>query len=213
MLKKWTLYLKNEAVKKIFIIFIILLLGIAFITPYFFNYIQHRNGVQITDRLLDLLPTYDLSILIFIIIWFEILFVLVNGFMNPRILIRFITAYTLTTLSRFLCIIITNLDPPIGIVELKDPFLSTFFTHSSSIIIDKDLFFSGHTSTGILIYLCLINKNQKKILFILNLILMFSLLIQHIHYTIDIVGGIMVAYLIYFTINRFYLNKILKDLP
>jgi hypothetical protein len=56
--------------------------------------------------------------------------------------------------------------------------------------ITKDLFFSGHTATMVFVCVFLKRNIEKKIALILSVLLVILLLIQHIHYTIDVIGAI-----------------------
>ncbi|HEX3386290.1 MAG TPA: phosphatase PAP2-related protein, partial [Mucilaginibacter sp.] len=58
----------------------------------------------------------------------------------------------------------------------------------------KDLFFSGHTSTMVLIYLCLQKRTDKLIALIAAFAVACLLLVQHIHYTIDVLAAPVVVY-------------------
>jgi hypothetical protein len=83
------------------------------------------------------------------------------------------------------------LDPPVGMVNLVDPLSSVF---SGNAVITKDLFFSGHTTTMVLIFLCLEKRTDKRIALIAAFAVACLLLVQHIHYTIDVLAAPVVVY-------------------
>ena len=65
----WKIARKNIHFKRKALFSLALLLVIAFTGPFFFNYIENRNGIQLHDPVLNILPAYDLSIPIFTILW------------------------------------------------------------------------------------------------------------------------------------------------
>jgi hypothetical protein len=92
---------------------------------------------------------------------------------------------------RFVTLSVVALDPPPGLVPLVDPLSSAFLAGAA---ITKDLFFSGHTSTMVLIFLCLEKRTDKIIALIAAFAVACLLLVQHIHYTIDVLAAPMVVY-------------------
>ncbi len=174
---------------------IFLFLMILFL-PVFFAAIELRNGPVLNDRILQILPPRDFSIFTFIIIWSMIAFLIVRSIQNPTMFLTVLISITLLFLARMLTITFVPLNPPSGLIPLKDP-LSSFFYGHSDLFITKDLFFSGHTSTQFLIFLCFENKRDKLIALASTCIVGLLVLIQHVHYTIDVMGAIFLTYLIY----------------
>jgi membrane-associated phospholipid phosphatase len=83
------------------------------------------------------------------------------------------------------------LDPPPEMISLKDPFVELFGTGNT---LDRDLFFSGHTSTMFMLFLLAYKPIYKK-LFLTGIILVgASVILQHAHYTIDVLVAPFVAY-------------------
>jgi membrane-associated phospholipid phosphatase len=91
-----------------------------------------------------------------------------------------------------LTISLVPLDPPAGLIGLADP-LSNFFYGPK--FITRDLFFSGHTSTVFLLYLCLPGKADKKLALAATLSVAILLLVQHVHYTLDVLGGFLFGWI------------------
>jgi membrane-associated phospholipid phosphatase len=61
----------------------------------------------------------------------------------------------------------------------------------------KDLFFSGHTSTLFIVSLAE-KRRGLRIIFILSTILIGLLLVwQRVHYTIDVIGALLVTFAVY----------------
>jgi len=87
------------------------------------------------------------------------------------------------------------LEPPIGIIPLRDPFVEGAFYDNKVLV--KDLFFSGHTSNMVLLTLFMDIKWIKIILVFASAAVAYLLLVQHVHYAIDIIAAPFFAYLAY----------------
>jgi membrane-associated phospholipid phosphatase len=68
--------------------------------------------------------------------------------------------------------------------------------------VTKDLFFSGHTSTVFLLFLCLPGKIDKKLALIVTMIVGSLLLVQHVHYTLDVLGALLFAWIAFWTARK-----------
>ncbi len=174
----------------------ILLLIILMSFPYFFSFIEKRDGIQFNDRLLRIIPPIDVSGLTFILIWSMNLFICFRSAQNPDMFLVMLSSIVILCISRMITITLIPLNPPIGLIPLKDP-ISSLFYGGSEVFITKDLFYSGHTSTQFLIFLCLKKRNDKIIAFIATIIVGMLVLIQHVHYTIDVLAAFVFTYVVY----------------
>lgn len=162
--------------------------------PLFFQAIELRHGVVLHDIVLQVLPPRDVSLLLFIIIWAITLFSVFRAAQTPAMFVTFLWAYIFLSLFRTLTITLIPLDPPAGLIILKDP-LSNFFYGEK--FVTKDLFFSGHTSTVFLLYLTIPGKKDKKLALLATICVGFLLLVHHVHYTLDVLGGFVFAWISY----------------
>lgn len=105
------------------------------------------------------------------------------------------------TIIRLLCISIFALDPPPGLIGLKDPLTSLTYG-GTDVFITKDLFFSGHTSNLFLIYLCLQKKRDKQFALLATFIVGILVLVQHVHYTIDVIAAIIFTWCLFTLAKR-----------
>nr|WP_082855759.1 phosphatase PAP2-related protein [Mucilaginibacter sp. L294] len=176
--------------------------------PIFFSYIQNRQGVVLNDWILSHLPAYDVSIIIFTIIWGMATLIFVRALYNPVIYINYVWTLIFINIARMLTITFIALDPPRGLIHLTDPLTGVFYGHN---VITRDLFFSGHTSTLVLIFLCLEKRNDKILGFISIIIVMVLLLVQHIHYTIDVVAAPVIVYMIFLMVRKLLKLDTLKN--
>lgn len=165
--------------------------------PIYFPFIQSRQGYLLNDVVLEQLPKTDVSLPVFLLIWGAGLLILVRSIAHPALMVRFLWAYAIVTIFRALTIYFIPLEPPVGWVSLQDP-LTNFF-YGKAEYVTKDLFFSGHTSTVVLIYFVLERRLDKLLTLLASIAVGVLLAVQHIHYTIDIVAapiGTYVAYLL-----------------
>jgi hypothetical protein len=183
---------------------VILIPVFLFTLPYFFNYIEKRNGVVLNDWLLAQIPPHNVSIIIFSIIWGMILLILYRSLREPSILITYCFTLAFVTVARVTCISLVPLSPPIGFIPLTDPLSGVFYGEAN---ITHDLFFSGHTATLMTIFLCLKGKTDRLIGLLAVVAIGILLVVQHIHYTIDILAAPVIVYMIYSLTNRFFFKK------
>jgi len=169
----------------------VIIFAIIFSLQFFFAHIQARKGIVLNDWLLARIPPHDVSVLIFALIWGMALLIIIRTIKNPNIYITYCWTLIFVYLVRFVTLSLVALDPPVGLVTLVDPLSSVF---SGNAVITKDLFFSGHTTTMVLIFLCLEKRTDKLIALIAALAVACLLLVQHIHYTIDVLAAPVVVY-------------------
>ncbi|HTQ63217.1 MAG TPA: phosphatase PAP2-related protein [Puia sp.] len=200
--QKWQIAWQSSVFRKKFIAGFSLLIIILSLFPLFFQFIEKRNGILLNDIVLMQLPAHDVSISIFIIIWATSLLIIIRGIQYPDLFLEFLWAYVFLCFLRILSISLLPLNPPHDLLPLIDPISNSFYGRE---FITKDLFFSGHTATVFLIAYCLKKKADKIFALIASALVGILLLIQHVHYTIDVVAAPLFAYLVYF-----FSEKIIK---
>jgi membrane-associated phospholipid phosphatase len=174
--------------------------------PFFFQRIEQRQGLVMNDPLLRILPAHNISIPLFIIIWGLSSLMAIRAVQTPRVFLVFAWSWIVLSIFRMLTITLVPLEPPVGLIGLVDP-LSNFFYGDK--FITRDLFFSGHTSTIFLLYFCLPGKTERKLALLATFCVGFLLLVQHVHYTLDVLGGFLFGWLSYWIATR----KIVRDTP
>jgi len=154
----------------------------------FFQWIQKRDGIQWNDPILNALPALNVSYPIFGIIYLSVIYLLYRLLQDPKRFVWFAWAFNLETLFRFICIYLVALDPPARLVDLHDP-LAEMFIYGENMAITKDLFFSGHTATMVFVCYFLPTTKERRIAIGLSLLLVSLLLVQHVHYSLDVVAA------------------------
>jgi hypothetical protein len=206
----WKATWKTRHKKQQIVIGTLLMLAVVIVMPHFFNAIQKRNGKLLDDWLLAIIPPRNVSIAIFAIIWAMIVLAIARAMKDPSMYITYCWTYVFVTIARLTCISFVPLDPPTGLIQLTDPITGIFYGNS---VITKDLFFSGHTATLTLICLCLKKRNDQIVATVATVAVAFLLLVQHIHYTIDILAA-PVFVNVFYRATRYFLfrnNKVNHD--
>lgn len=182
----------------------VIIFTIIFSLQFFFAHIEKREGAVLNDWLLERIHPHNVSVLIFALIWGMGLLILIRAINNPAIYITYCWTLIFVYLVRFVTLSLVALDPPPGMIPLVDP-LSSFFYGNA--VITKDLFFSGHTATMVQIYLCLNKRTDKMVALIAAVAVACLLLVQHIHYTVDVLAAPMVVYPCYL-LTRYLFFKV-----
>lgn len=166
----------------------------------FFQAIEVRDGIDVNDILLSILPAKDCSEAIFILIWSCVALATLRFLNNPMLFIVFLWSYVALCLTRIITITLVPLNAPPGLIPLRDPLSNYFY---GQVFITKDLFYSGHTATLFLIFLCLEKKNDKLIVLLSTGIVGLLLLVQHVHYSMDVLAAPFFAYFNVFCARKF----------
>jgi hypothetical protein len=190
----WSAAWKLSAFRWRFWTGLLIFTGILIALPFFFNAIEERNGIRFDDVVLERIPAINVSVAVFFLIWSCCLILVIRLYRDPMMLLTMLWAYNCVTLVRMLCISFISLNPPAGLIPLADPITNQFYGQR---YITHDLFFSGHTTTVFLIFLCLKKKTDRIYTLIASIILGILLLVQHVHYTIDVLAAPVFTYALY----------------
>jgi len=190
----WKINLQSSDYRKKLIIGLILISFILLSLPFFFQAIEKRNGISFDDYLLSWLPAYDLSLYIFTVIWSMTLFTFSRFKQDPNIFLTFLWGFILINLSRFVSIGLIPLNAPADLIPIHDPISNHFYGPK---FITKDLFFSGHTAVMFLMFLCLKKRTDKILALLATTIIGIAVLIQHVHYTVDVVMAPVITYFLW----------------
>lgn len=178
--------LKDETFKIKLYIGIALLLMVFISFPFFFQYIELREGKVLNDLVLNQLSARDVSVPIFTIIWSMTILFFIRSVQSPGLFLTFMYGFILLSLSRFITIYLIPLNPPNELIPLVDPISNSFYGKS---YVTKDLFYSGHTATQCLFFLCFRRKLDRLIALFCSIAIGFLVLVQHVHYTIDVIAA------------------------
>jgi membrane-associated phospholipid phosphatase len=182
---------------------LIIVIALLSTFPVFFQRIERRHGTLLSDPVLRILTPHNISIPLFIVIWAITGYSIYRAAQTPMMFLTYLWSFIFLSLFRVLTITLVPLDPPAGLIPLVDP-LSNFFYGDK--FVTKDLFFSGHTSSVFLLYLTIPGRTDKKFALIATFIVGFLLLVQHVHYTLDILGGFLFAWIAYKLATRLVLR-------
>ena len=201
----WTKALNDKTFLIQFIITLLILSTFTFIFTFFFDFIEARSGWQIKDFVLNTIPAIDVSWAVFLCLYSAIFVGMFVNRTQPYTILLILQTYILVTFVRMLCITLLPLEAPIGYVPLREP-LVQFFTNGGRII-SKDLFFSGHMTTVLSLYFGTRLPRSKGYLLACVFAMFILLLIQHVHYTIDVLFAIPFTWLVYQFCNKYLGGK------
>lgn len=201
MLHNWTLALKNTNFRNRFLLslgFLVLILtGFAWLLAY----IETRQGHTFYDPILNFFKPRDVSDFIFFVTYTTAIIALVYAFSSPYKFLHLIQMYGSLTVLRIITLFFIPLEPPSEIIPLRDEFLTnTFYAGAQNL---KDLFFSGHAATLFLFYFFSTNKVLKYLFLIAGIAVSIGVVLQHVHYSYDVIAAPIFAYIAYRLITKF----------
>lgn len=203
----WKEFLNHKKNRNEFSISLILLALTLSGLANFVNYAEARNGVVLQDPLLNLFNPIDLTWLTFGLIYISLIVAIITLLKNPKQLVFAMQLYALMVVVRISAMYLLPLEPPAKMIILNDPFVEFFGSGKS---LTKDLFFSGHTASLYILFLVSQQKIIKTVFLICTMMVAISVLLQHVHYTIDVFAALFFTYACYKILNHFKLGDNLK---
>jgi len=204
-LRDWGFVFKHER-KKLAAALIIFAIAI---TLYLLagDYVSEHAGIAVPDLILDSIGPYDLG---FIFVWLYILvialFLIHPIIINPREFPYILNMFSLFIAVRSWFILFTHLIPP------HDAIIVHFPSYFNLLNFSNDMFFSGHaglTFLGFLIYRRY-SKTMSYFMLASSFVLAITVLLMHVHYSIDVFSAYFIAYGIY-RFGNFIYAKIKSD--
>ena len=201
MLYNWKIALTNVRFRRRLLTSVFVLLIILTGFAWFLAYLESRQGHTFYDPLLNFLKPRDVSYFIFFITYSAAAAGLIYAFNSPYKFLHLIQMYGSLTLLRIATMFFVPLEPPTQHIPLHDEFLTnTFYAGSQNL---KDLFFSGHAATLFLFYFFSTNKTLKYMFLVAAIAVSVGVVMQHVHYSYDVIAAPIFAYIAYRLITKF----------
>lgn len=163
------------------------------------DYVNERVGsVVAPDLILDNIGPYNLTpIFIWGFVTVAVVFFAYPFFFKPREFPYVVTMFSIFLAVRSGFITFTHLRAPYDAIKVTFPSMFQWLNFSN------DLFFSGHTGLpflGFLIY----HKNKwlSYSMLIASIVLGITVLLMHVHYSIDVLSAFFITYGIYVLGNK-----------
>jgi len=203
----WQSFFGDKRTRNQFILTVVLLAILMLSFSQFLQFIENRKGVSLPDPLLNTFGPINLTWLTFSLIYLSLILFVLSVWKEPKKLMSALQAYGLMVIFRTIAMYLVPLEPPETLIFLNDPFVQLF---GSGEILTKDLFFSGHTATLFLLFLLTENKKLKIVFLLSTTIVGIAILLQHVHYSVDVFIAPFVAYTAFRIIKVLHERKVLK---
>ena len=187
----WQPKLLDKNFRNRFFLSLIFLGVVLYSLAKFLAYNETRSGFAFNDPLLTLFHPADITWLTFGLIYVALIIALSWLSFHPDDFLLAIQSYTFVALFRLFTIFFLPLNAPATIIPLIDPFVEYF---GGGKTLYRDLFFSGHTSIMFLFFLTNRNKKLRPVFLAATFMVGACVLIQHVHYTIDVLAAPFFAY-------------------
>jgi hypothetical protein len=152
----------------------------------FLDWIELRPGVLFHDPFLALFHARKVTWIVFGLVYGGLVLGVGTLSMSPSALLLALQSYALIVAVRMVAIYFVPLDPPLGMIPLKDPFVALFATGRA---LTKDLFFSGHTATLFLLFLTAQHRVLRVVFLLATVVVGAGVIWQHVHYTVDVLAA------------------------
>ena len=194
---------------------IILAILVGVVVSLFSEYMmwnENRIGVYFEDPILNLFMPVNMSRTTSLLTLMPIFLALAFILRSPTTTVYFFIASIFICIFRSITLYFVVLEAPIHIIPLTDPIIENMFYGGQVLL--KDLFFSGHTANLILVGLLVHDMWMKRLLLTSGVIVGGLLLLQHVHYSIDVLAAPFFSVITYkisiYLGNTLFLNEFKK---
>jgi hypothetical protein len=187
--KEWLSIMGQNKLKLLGAIFLL----IAAVAIYAISgiYVSDQTWSSVPDLILNHIGPYNLTfIFTYLFMAVIILFIFYPLLYHPKRFPSTLGMLSLLVITRSLFMLFTHFGAPTDAIKISAPGILSFLSFSN------DLFFSGHTAIPFLGFLIFRKYNKKLGYFMLasSIILAITVLLMHVHYSIDVFAAYFIAY-------------------
>lgn len=153
--------------------------------------VELRQGVAFIDPVHAIMGPVDLTWPIFIMLYGALLITVTMLMRHPGALVMGLQAYTFQVATRMLMMWAMPLDPPPTMIALTDPIVSS--VTSGGPPLTRDLFYSGHVAILVVASMVMPQRWARIALVVLAVAMGVCVILQHVHYTVDVLVAPFVA--------------------
>jgi hypothetical protein len=176
---------------------------------------EGRPAPSLPDAVLSVVPFIELIARYNYVLWLVAYVPIALAFLftDGERFIRYMITSGLLALVRGACIVVTGLGPVEGadvhagmdfdsrwaaFKSLVTPFGFFDTSGGARVALTKDLFFSGHTSTTLLLLLYVWpHRRLRAAMLVAHVLIVASVFFAHLHYTIDVVGAYAITFAVF----------------
>ncbi|MCX6763461.1 MAG: phosphatase PAP2-related protein [Candidatus Moranbacteria bacterium] len=179
-----------------------LFLAISLIFNHFTsNYANSTNGAYVKDILLDNLPVFNVNWIMNEGVLFYAIFITFFIIIEPKRIPFILKSLALFVFIRSIFITLTHLGPAPSQTYLDPNDLL------ADLNFGKDFFFSGHTGIPFLLALAFWKEKIVRYVSILAAIILgSSMILGHLHYSIDVLSAFFITYAIFCIAKKAFAN-------
>ena len=201
-MQEWNTYLRDKRFLSLLAGALISMFIVTTILTKLLTFKETYHGSTLNDPILNMFNPQNISVFIFIITYGTVLFGCISVLRFPKLTLETLIAYTFILIFRIVTLYVTPLDPPADIIPLRDYILEpTVYSNRVNL---KDLFFSGHTAMAFMFFLLSKHKYYKIFFLLMTIAIGTCVLIQHIHYTIDVLSAPLFVWFAVYLTKRIY---------
>ena len=201
MFYNWKIAFTNSHFRNKFIISALILSFIIVGFASLLAYIETTQGHLFYDPVLNFIKPRDVSYFIFIVTYTTVLVGLIYAIISPYRFLHFMQMFGTLTLLRIMILFFIPMGSPESSIPLHDE--SLFHNFYAGSVYLKDLFFSGYAATLFLFYLFTTSKWLKYLFLAAFIAVSVGVVVQHIHYSYDVIAAPIFAYIAYRIITKF----------
>ena len=174
---------------------------IFYMPIYYQEVIAPKTGILLNDPVLNYFTPVDWSTAVFVILTIAIVQTMIAYSGSANLFITALSTFCLVNVVRMITMYLITLEPPADMILLIDPISASLVYPDKGFA--KDLFFSGHIST--MMVLILVERNRVWYLIKVGGTALMALFLawQHVHYTVDIVVAPFATDLVFSAVRRY----------
>lgn len=189
----WKKFISRNYWSVILVVFAFILAAAGF--NQVLKIVAENDGVHLPDLLFAYFESHDFSLILFLFTYGSLLIFMILHRSQPDKWYYFIKAYVVLLVLRSISVYLLPLSAPENAIPLNDPVLNNLFYPNG--YSSRDLFFSGHVATVLLMAFFVQSKSWKLFFVVCAAVIAAGVVGQKVHYTIDVLAAPLFSWVIY----------------